>query len=162
MQRQEEEIAKLKSQLEQPRCPEGVHIKTLAHLDTAFECAGSRIVVMIAYSKSCGICQGFLEVVEEIVKEYASTPGRAVFVHHDVYDDFDMVSDVARYYGIKRVPSVFFFVDGGSLVESVSMVDVRRQMRRYSMVEEEMEQKKRAIRCILNRLILKNTPSARR
>jgi hypothetical protein len=50
---------------------------------------------------------------------------RAMFARHDVIDDYDAPSDVARMHGVKAVPCFLFF-DGGALVSRLTLRDVRR------------------------------------
>ena len=62
-------------QSELQRGPDGQvwEVKDLAHLDRIFHVAGNRIVVLCAYSRSCGCCKRVLEHMDTMSKQVHRT-----------------------------------------------------------------------------------------
>eukprot|EP00890_Picochlorum_soloecismus_P000302 jgi/Picsp_1/1272/NSC_04753-R1_thioredoxin-like 4 len=162
LKRQEKELVRL-SALSESICPVGVDVKTLHQLEYACNLAGSRILVLAVYTRSCGICGSLLSMFDALTEEYSAsqTMGCAVFARHDASSEFDHVSDVARYYRIKSVPCVLFFVDG-ALVERLTIRDVRDRMRPHEEIRQEMHGFFVALKHRLFSLIVKHSPSSRR
>jgi thiol-disulfide isomerase/thioredoxin len=162
MERQEKELVRL-SALSESICPVGVDVKTLHQLEYACSLAGSRILVLAVYTRSCGICSSLLTMFDSLTEEYGASQARgcAVFARHDASSEFDHVSDVARYYRIKSVPCVLFFVDG-ALVERLTIRDVRDRMRPHEEIRQEMHGFFVVLKQRLFSLIVKHSPSSRR
>jgi len=138
LERQEREMEELEAGVMSPVSAPGLEVKTLAHLERAFQLAEARVVCLVVYTSSCGICSRLLKCFDVITEEYKSQPGKAVFLRHNAVDEFDIVSDCARYYNLKSVPHILFFVDG-ALLSSQSIHDVRRVMRPRAQVAQEIE-----------------------
>jgi hypothetical protein len=62
--------------------------------------------------QSCGICKELLKELSSLCIECQNAKAGAIFLRHDVMDEFDSPSDVARLYGVRSVPRIFFMVDG--------------------------------------------------
>ena len=131
-------------------------VKNLHHLELLLEAAGGRLAILTLYSASCGVCKETRRVFQQLCAESHRQLARTVFLEHDVFDEFDSPSDLARLYRIKSVPQVLFFIDG-ALVRRFSMADVRSVIRSSSM---EMEQ--RHLKALIFELLVKNAPGARR
>jgi hypothetical protein len=67
--------------LELQQGPEGVvwEVRDLAHLEMIHRIAGSRVVVLCAFSRSCGCCKRVLAFLEEMSKQVR---GFAQNLHH--------------------------------------------------------------------------------
>jgi len=161
LKRQEKEMLRL-SAISDSKCPV-VDVKTLHQLEYACSLAGNRVLVLAVYTRSCGICASLLSKFDALTEEYSASQttgiGSAVFGRHDASSEFDHVSDVARYYRIKSVPCVLFFVDG-ALVERLTIRDVRDRMRPHEEIRQEMQGFFVALKQRLLSLIVKHYPSS--
>lgn len=75
-----------------------------------------KLVVMDFYDTSCGACKYILHQVIKLCKkgcgEECSVGGEVVFIKHNIKDQYDELTDLARFYSIRSVPMFSFFVDG--------------------------------------------------
>jgi len=157
--KEEEELGRVKSSIE---CGNVVPVRNLQHLDLLMDAAGGRLVIVALHSCSCGVCKDLLRAFEQICSESRSQRAGIIFLSHDVINEFDYPSDVARYYAIKSVPRFLFFVDG-ALVRTLGMSDVRQsKVTHRSQVESAVQSEQQRIKSILWELLVKNAPSARR
>ncbi|KAL3136336.1 hypothetical protein ABBQ38_005599 [Trebouxia sp. C0009 RCD-2024] len=101
-----------------------IEVRSLAHLDQIVEGAGSAIVLLYLYSKSCGSCKEVLRHCSQLCHENSQQKGGVLFLKHNIWNDFDDLTDVARMYKAKAVPS-FIFLTGGAMVSSFqTLLDV--------------------------------------
>jgi thiol-disulfide isomerase/thioredoxin len=142
----------LETSLSQPAV---VSIKDLSHLEMLLENAGGRLAVLYLYSRSCGVCKEMQRLYERTCEESHEQKARTVFLEADVNDEYDSLSDLARYYRIKSVPRFLFFIDG-ALVRTMTMADIR-SVKNVSVANEHQR-----LRAILFELLIKNAPSSRR
>ena len=138
-----------------------VPVQNLTHLEALLDAAGGRLVVLALYSTSCGICKELRSVFGEVCVDSHKQRARTVFMEHDVNDEFDFPSDLARYYRIKSVPRFLFFIDG-ALVRTMNMADVRGLRTTRAEVQQAMHSEQHRLRDVLFELLVKNAPSARR
>lgn len=136
------------------------HVRALHHLETlsrVVDVPESTLIVMAVYTSSCGICSGFLDVIETIYNELShygksSDDGtarvgtgtaaiqRAVFVKHSIVDEYDMRSDISQVYNLKSVPCLLFFIDGAMVLRVNPMADIRRISRSSCEISDEFTQ----------------------
>jgi thiol-disulfide isomerase/thioredoxin len=135
--------------------PAVVSIRDLSHLEMLLDVAGGRLAVLYAYTTSCGVCKEMQRLFQDTCRESHKQRARTVFLEHDVNDEYDFPSDLARYYKIKAVPRFLFFVDG-ALVRTMTMSDIRN-VKNVSVANEHQK-----LRSILFELLIKNAPSSRR
>ncbi|KAI5064447.1 hypothetical protein GOP47_0021117 [Adiantum capillus-veneris] len=73
------------------------------------------------YSSSCGACKYLLPQVINLCKKGCedSCPvddsWGIIFLKHNVRDDYDELTDLARFYAIRVVPSFTFFQNGSPI-----------------------------------------------
>lgn len=78
----------------------------------------NKLVVMDFYDTSCGACKYILHQFIKICKkgcgEECSVGDElgVVFIKHNIKDQYDELTDLARFYSIRSVPMFSFFVDG--------------------------------------------------
>ena len=58
------------------RGPDGVvwQVRDLAHLDRIHKTSGGRLVVILAYSRSCGSCKRALEMLQHMSRQVCEFP----------------------------------------------------------------------------------------
>ncbi|KAK9799731.1 hypothetical protein WJX73_005809 [Symbiochloris irregularis] len=107
-------------------CPTNciAEVRDLAHMDSLIEAAGSSVICLALYSKSCGACKDMLRYQQQLCREANMQSAGAVFLKHNIRDDFDDLTDVARLHRVRAVPCFVFFV-GGSQVGRINMQDSR-------------------------------------
>lgn len=88
-----------------------IEVSSLAHLEALLGAAGGQLVVLTAYTRSCGICKHVLRELEVVLCEARQQRARIVFMRHDLQDAWDFPTDVARWYKLKTAPRFLFFVD---------------------------------------------------
>eukprot|EP00204_Picochlorum_oklahomense_P002767 CAMPEP_0118797552 /NCGR_PEP_ID=MMETSP1161-20130426/92_1 /TAXON_ID=249345 /ORGANISM="Picochlorum oklahomensis, Strain CCMP2329" /LENGTH=165 /DNA_ID=CAMNT_0006724749 /DNA_START=167 /DNA_END=664 /DNA_ORIENTATION=+ len=115
------------------------HLKTNHGIETLFEAAGSeRLIVVVVYTSSCGVCSRVLKAVDAVRKEYADHSG-VLFCKHDAQTEYDTRSDVSQLYRITSVPTILFFADGALVRRSNPIRDVREGFGRRSSLDIEKE-----------------------
>lgn len=79
----------------------------------------NELVVVDFYNSACGACKYILPKFIKLCKkgcgeecEVEGEPGSVRFIKHNVRDEYDDLTDVARFYKIKVVPMFTFFMDG--------------------------------------------------
>eukprot|EP00892_Ulva_mutabilis_P000944 jgi/Ulvmu1/10850/UM007_0024.1 len=99
------------------RGPDGVvwQVRDLAHLDRIHKASGGRLVVMLAYNRSCGSCKRAVQWLQQMSRQSASAKAGVVHCKHDTMNEFDFASDVSRMYGVRHVPSFLIFHEGALL-----------------------------------------------
>jgi thiol:disulfide interchange protein len=132
-------------------------IKDLSHLEMLLDAAGGRLAVLYLFSRSCGVCNEMRRLYNDTCQESheLADSAAAVFLEHDVNDEYDSISDLARYYNVRAVPKFLFFVEG-ALVKTMTMADIRA-VKNVSVAHEHHR-----LRHILFELLNKNSPSSRR
>uniref|UniRef100_A0A7S3VTF6 Thioredoxin domain-containing protein n=1 Tax=Dunaliella tertiolecta TaxID=3047 RepID=A0A7S3VTF6_DUNTE len=104
-----------------------IEVEDLDHLETISNAAGSRLCVLFLHSKACGTCKSVAKEFEEMCKQQAAEGAQhspIVFLKHDVFDEYDFPSTLARFHHVKAVPTFLFLADG-AVVKRMSMRDVR-------------------------------------
>eukprot|EP01018_Ginkgo_biloba_P001208 Gb_34486 [translate_table: standard] len=82
------------------------------------ECSSKEYVVVDFYNTSCGVCKyvlpQFIKLCKRECGEECSIGDdpAVIFVKHNVRDQYDELTDLARFYSIRSVPMFSFFVDG--------------------------------------------------
>ncbi|PSC71718.1 thioredoxin-like chloroplastic [Micractinium conductrix] len=139
-----------------------LEVAGLAHLERILEEATGQLVVLTVYSRSCGICKEVVRELEGICHESRQQRARIVFLTHDMNDEFDWPSDLARMYKLRSAPRFLFFIDG-AMVRSAGIADSRRIAHgSRRQVEAALHAEHRRLRDTLWELLVKNAPSARR
>jgi thiol-disulfide isomerase/thioredoxin len=139
-----------------------VTVRHLRHLEVLLEATGGRVAVLLLHSRSCGICKDVQLELEALAAESHSARAGVVFMAHDVMDEFDFPSGLARFYAVRSVPRLLFFVDG-AVVKMVGMPDVRQVSRGTSLqVKGSLRAERLHLSTLLRELLFKNAPSARR
>lgn len=139
-----------------------LEVQSLVHLETILQEATGQLVVLTVYSRSCGICKQVLQELEEVCRESRQQRARIVFLRHDMNDEFDNASEVARMYSLKSAPRFLFFIDG-ALVRTASIADSRRVAHgSRSQVQRVLRWEHQRLKDTLWELLVKNAPSARR
>ncbi|GAB4820332.1 hypothetical protein N2152v2_007378 [Parachlorella kessleri] len=136
-------------------------ITNLPHLERAIEVSGGALCVLALYSRSCGICKDVLADFKELWLDCRRQRARVVFMAHDVLDEFDLPSDVARCYNVRTVPRFLFLVDG-AVVRQVGMTDARRAVGGRASVLLRQQEERRLLRSTLWELLVTHAPGARR
>eukprot|EP00887_Chlorella_sp_A99_P007167 scaffold2.g7167.t1 len=131
-----------------------------AHLEALLAAAGSCLVVLMFYSRSCGLCKAVEADLQALLAESRSTRARLVALKHDVRDDFDFPSDVSRSYGIRSVPRLLFLVDG-AVVATLGGVTDSRQLSSRAEVSGVLRGQHTRLRQTISQLLLRHAPSAR-
>lgn len=135
-------------------------VLNLQHLECLLEVAGSSVVVLGLYSRSCGVCKAVFAEYRTMALEAGYQRAGLRFLTHDVRNEFDEVSDVACMYKARTVPMFLFFVDG-AVVRSLAMTDTRHGVPAQTVNLLVARDIKR-LRAVLRELLLRTTPSARR
>lgn len=92
-----------------------VEVQDLEHLESLVDKAGSSLVVVCFYTRSCGACKALLQEFQHLCEEAKAQQVRAVFARHNLLNEFDYWSDVSVWHKIRVVPTVMFY-DGGAVV----------------------------------------------
>jgi len=71
--------------------------------------------------QSCGTCKEVLQHCSQLCQENSHQRAGVLFLKHNIWNDFDDLTDVARMYKAKAVPS-FIFLTGGAMVHSHSLL----------------------------------------
>ncbi|WIA41159.1 hypothetical protein OEZ86_004778 [Tetradesmus obliquus] len=175
--RQQERDERLKQQLVLGKV---VEIQDLEHLESLLDKAGSSLVVVAFYTRSCGVCKELLKEFQSMCEEAKAAQVRAVFARHNLLDEFDSWSDISVWHKIRvpptiffydggavlewhkiRVPPTIFFYDGGAVVKKVTLHDVRRMGEKAPTIREMMQQDMRNMRTIFRQMIFEKAPGAR-
>ncbi|KAL0019873.1 hypothetical protein WJX79_006289 [Trebouxia sp. C0005] len=159
-QRQQGEEELLKQHLT-VKGPTVIEVRTLAHLDQLVDSAGSAIVLLYFYSKSCGTCKEVLQHCSQLCQENSHQRAGVLFLKHNIWNEFDDLTDVARMYKAKAVPS-FIFLTGGAMVRRLRMPDARHMYGSTSVLNRMYSYEKKRLRATLREMLFRNTPSARR
>ncbi|KAI5063819.1 hypothetical protein GOP47_0020489 [Adiantum capillus-veneris] len=96
----------------------------------------NKLVMIDFYSSSCGACKYLLPQVINLCKKGCedSCPvddsWGIIFLKHNVRDDYDELTDLARFYAIRVVPSFTFFQNGSPIKHLMILanVDIRTRM----------------------------------
>jgi len=111
-------------------------VENLAHLEHRLRVAGDRVCIVDLYNRACGACK-------EVEKHFAAScrvsgleDDGPVFLKHNIRDDRDDLSDVARLYGVRHAPAFLVF-QGGALKWRMRGRDLARVARAARELEEE-------------------------
>lgn len=98
-----------------------LEVRNLADFDRELRDAeaNGELVVVDFYNSACGACKYILPQLIKMCKlgcgEHCVVDGhqgRVKYLKHNVRDEYDDLTDVARFYKIKMVPMFTFFMDG--------------------------------------------------
>ena len=70
--------------------------------------------------QSCGSCKQVLQHCSQLCQENSQQKAGVLFLKHNVWNEFDDLTDVARMYKAKAVPS-FIFLTGGAMVRRLQI-----------------------------------------
>lgn len=141
---------------------EPIEVPDLSALEALVGAIGpSRIVVLFFFSKTCGVCKQAAIVYERMAAEAKSSRARVVFLKHNIYDEYDHRSDLARLHKIRSVPC-FLFLDDGAVIERLSLRDIRA-MGDYSkpMIQEALSQDVQRLHTTYRKFMFRRAPGAR-
>lgn len=141
LERQEHEHASILRFASSPCAPADplFQLRSLHGLQTLFEAVGSeRLIVVIVYTASCGVCSRAVKAVDAVRREYGDHSG-VLFCKHDAQTEYDTRSDVSKMYRISSVPTMLFFIDGALVRRSNPIRDVREGFGRRSSLDIEKE-----------------------
>ena len=65
--------------------------------------------------QSCGVCKEVLQYCGQLCQETSQQKAGVLFLKHNIWNEFDDLTDVARMYKAKAVPG-FIFLTGGAMV----------------------------------------------
>ena len=110
----------------QQQLPEGTcavdcitEVQDLAHLERRLDQAGSSVVCLALYSRSCGACKEMLQHQQQLCRDAGQQLAGAVFLKHNVRDAFDDLTDISRFYRVRSVPTFVFMVGGAPVSPSL-------------------------------------------
>lgn len=135
-------------------------VHDLEGLEALVQAAGPRIVVVFMYSRTCGVCKIARERFQELAQQARSQKARVAFLQHNVLDDYDLASDIARMYKVKVVPCFLFF-DEGAVVERISLRDIRMMRGSKETIQGAISEDARRLKRVFWQVILRCAPSAR-
>lgn len=75
---------------------------------------------------------------------------------HDVHDDFDHLTDIARMYDVHSVPC-FLFLSGGAVLKKIQFRDSRHAVENFP---QQIHQDKMHLGNTIRRILFKVAPSA--
>jgi len=133
-------------------------ITTLQQLEQVVQQAGSQIVVVAFYSRSCGACKQMLQIYRAKCQEAWRQKAGVRFLEHNIRDEFDDITGIARLYRVRSVPSVVFFC-GGAKMKSMPMPDSRMDPNSIRWL---MGSQAGRLDTALRQMLFEETPSARR
>ena len=142
-------------------CPPGsvTRLRSVAHLDALAAAAAPAVLAVAFYSRSCGTCKETLRAWEDAAHEAGASGAGVIFLKHDVRDDFDEATDLARLHRVRAVPSLLFFA-GGAAVSRVTLADAR-VVAPLSGGRDGADRRAR-LRAALQAVLMRETPSAKR
>eukprot|EP01026_Neomeris_dumetosa_P051579 TRINITY_DN45415_c0_g1_i1.p2 TRINITY_DN45415_c0_g1~~TRINITY_DN45415_c0_g1_i1.p2 ORF type:complete len:213 (-),score=18.49 TRINITY_DN45415_c0_g1_i1:271-909(-) len=137
-----------------------ITIKQLAQLEAVAEKAGSKIVVVFLFDRGCGVCKEIRTKIRKIANEVYNEKTGVVFCEHDIRDDFDFLTDISQLYGIKKVPTFLFLVQGAR-TRTLSLSDVRGLVGSTSQIRQRLEWECKKMIETMWEMVFKEGPSAR-
>ncbi|KAI8476610.1 MAG: thioredoxin-like protein [Monoraphidium minutum] len=143
-----------------PQHGEVTEVRDLEHLEALLDKCGSELLVVCLYTKSCGACKLALKRLDALCAEASRARVRAVFARHNVIDEYDQWSDVARLHRSRVVPTFLFF-DGGALVQRLTLRDVRRMAGSGPKIQQAMEHDLQGIGEAFRRVVFRAAPGSR-
>ncbi|KAL2652648.1 hypothetical protein R1flu_020776 [Riccia fluitans] len=95
-------------------------VRTYAEFERVLQDAelNNALVVVDFYNSSCGSCKYILPQFIKLCKRgcgdecSVQNENGVLFIKHNVRDEYDDLTDLARFYSIRSVPMFSFFVDG--------------------------------------------------
>lgn len=139
-----------------------IQVYNLPHLESLLEAAGGSVVVVCFYATSCGICKDVLRELDGVCTDAHRSKARIVFLKHDIYNEYDFLSDISRLYGVRTTPSFFFFVDGAVVMKVSGLPDTRRVIGTRSQLQGQIRSQNNRLKALLWECLVKNAPSSRR
>ena len=127
--------------------------------DALAAAAAPAVLAVAFYSRSCGTCKETLAAWEDAAAEAGASGAGVIFLKHDVRDDFDEATDLARMHRVRAVPSLLFFA-GGAAVSRVTLADAR-VVAPLPGGRDGADRRAR-LRAALQAVLFRETPSARR
>lgn len=135
-----------------------IQVYNLPHLESLIEAAGGSVVVVSFFSRSCGICKDVLRELDAVCKDAHRSKARIVFLKHDIYNEYDFLSDISRLYSVKTTPSFFFFVDGAVVTRTSGLPDTRRVIGTSSQLQGQIRSQNNRLKALLWECLVKNAP----
>ena len=127
--------------------------------DALAAAAAPAVLAVAFYSRSCGTCKETLAAWEDAAAEAGASGAGVIFLKHDVRDDFDEATDLARMHRVRAGPSLLFFA-GGAAVSRVTLADAR-VVAPLPGGRDGADRRAR-LRAALQAVLFRETPSARR
>lgn len=137
-----------------------MEIQDLQHLESVVDKAGSSLLCVFFYTRSCGVCKELLRDFTSLCEEAKSQKIRAVFARHNLIDDFDSWSDISVWNRIRVVPTIYFY-DEGAVVKKITMHDVRRMGENYTSLRATMQQDLQKLKAVFRQTVFEKAPGAR-
>lgn len=137
-----------------------LELRDLSHLETLTAAFENSIIVICFYKRSCGTCKSMLRRYEQLAMDAKREWARAVFLKHDIINEFDDVSDVARLYKVKATPGFIFF-DEGAVVKRLSLRDVREIAGNKGDLQQAMLDDVSKLHSTVRQVIFKAAPGSR-
>lgn len=135
-----------------------IEVRSQNQLDIVTEKFKSALLIVFLYSRSCGSCKKVLENYRRLCDAFRAENARIVFVKHDVHDDFDHLTDIARMYDVHSVPS-FLFLSDGALIKKIQFRDSRNAAEN---LPRQINDDKTQLTNTIRRILFKVAPSATR
>mmetsp|Transcript_2968 Transcript_2968/g.7287 ORF Transcript_2968/g.7287 Transcript_2968/m.7287 type:complete len:213 (-) Transcript_2968:831-1469(-) len=137
-------------------------VRDLSDLEMVADKAGSNLVILFFYSKTCGVCKDARRRFEVMCQDAARSRARVVFCSADVHDEYDHTSDVARWHKVRVVPT-FLFLDEGAVVKRLSLRDVRGLSAEGGpdWIQAALAEDMRRLKSTFTEVMLRRAPSAR-
>lgn len=133
-----------------------IEVRSQNQLDIVTEKFKSALLIVFLYSRSCGSCKKVLENYRRLCDAFRAENARIIFVKHDVHDDFDNLTDIARMYDVHSVPA-FLFLSDGALIKKIQFRDSRHAVEN---LRRQISQDKTQLTNTIRRILFKVAPSA--
>ncbi|KAK9807057.1 hypothetical protein WJX72_012249 [[Myrmecia] bisecta] len=160
-QRQQMEESLIAGAGEETAVTEPMEVRSLPHLEKLVEKAGSAVVVISFYTRSCGGCKDMLKHYRQLCMEASKQRAGVRFLTHDVRNEFDDLTDIARLYGVRAVPS-FVFLSGGAKVRQVVMRDTRSLSGSGEHIRRVVTRERSQLAIVMREMLFRNAPSAKK
>lgn len=137
-----------------------LELRDLSHLETLTSAFESTVIVICFYKRSCGTCKNMLLKYGQLAQDAKREWARAVFLKHNIINEFDDVSDVARLHKVKATPGFIFF-DDGAVVKRLSLRDAREIAGDKGDLQQAMSDDVSKLHSTVRQVIWKAAPGAR-
>ncbi|CAL8465367.1 g4903 [Coccomyxa elongata] len=101
-------------------------IFTVEDLDDALEGAGENTLVVVDFFKTaCGSCRYIQPGFVKLCRASEERHSPVVFLRHNIFDEYEELSDLSQKFKIRAVP-LFYFFKNGEVVEKFATRERRR------------------------------------